>query len=142
MSGCHRRVMVDGPFDKTLWLVIEALVRDGFTIKTTHGDSPVRGSRGGSRRHILLEATHAQVTAEALKAGLSSSLLLRCRIAVYELSAKQTAIVVPDAVAPATCFPGWQKEPVLAAAARDADHRITRTLEAVAHRPAPCLAVA
>jgi hypothetical protein len=143
MSGFHRRVLVDGPFDRTLWSVIETLVREGFTIKTTEGNPPSAGSERSCRKHVLLEATHTHVTAEAVKAGLSLSVLLPCRIAVYELSTRQTAVVVPDAVAPATCFPRWQKEhPMLAAVAWDADDRITRALDTVGHRQVPCTAVA
>ena len=104
MSGFHRRVIVDGPFDRTLWLVIEVLVRDGFVIRTTRGEAGTIAGRRISRKHVLLEATHPLVYAEARKAGVSLSLLLPCRIAVYELGAQQTAVVVPDAVAPVTCF--------------------------------------
>ena len=99
MSGFHRRVIVDGPFDRTLWLVIETLVRDGFVIRTTRGEAGTVAGRRISRKHVLLEATHPLVYAEARKAGVSLSLLLPCRIAVYELGAQQTAVVVPDAVA-------------------------------------------
>jgi hypothetical protein len=143
MSGFHRREIVDGPFDRTLWSVIEALVREGFVIRTTRGETGAIAGRRTSRQHVLLEATHPHVHAEARKAGVSLSLLLPCRIAVYELGAQQSAVVVPDAVAPVTCFPRWQQEyPMLAAVAEDADDRLTRALETIAHRQVPCTAVA
>jgi hypothetical protein len=143
MSGFQRRVIVDGPFNRTLWSVIETLARDGFSINTTEGTPPRADVGRGCRKHVQLEATYPHLTAEVLKAGLSQSVLLPCRIAVYELSTQKTAVVVADTLAPATCFSRWQGEhPVLAAVAWDADERITRALEALAHHHVPCMAVA
>jgi len=143
MSDYGRRLVVDRPFARTLWLVIEAFVREGFSVKSTDVAKMVRGMADRDlRRYILLEATHPDLTWKALKLDLDAGVLVPCHVAIYELGDGQTVVTVGDPLEAVTSLTSWREtNPELAAVAEAIEDRVAHAVGTIS-RGGPCGAAA
>jgi uncharacterized protein (DUF302 family) len=133
MGDYGRRLIVERPFDRTLWLVIEAFVREGFSMKSTDVTRMVRRiAHRDLRRYILLEATHPDLTWKALQLDLDAGVLVPCHIAIYELGDGQTVVTVADPLEAVTSLRSYREtSPELAAVAEAIENRVARALGAI-----------
>jgi uncharacterized protein (DUF302 family) len=143
MSDYGRRLVIDRPFARTVWLVIEAFVAEGFLLKPTDVARMVKGTTGHElRRYILIEGTHPSLTWMALKLDLDVGVLLPFHIAIYELGDGETVVTVGNPLEAITAFASCRKEnPELTAVAETIEDRVGRALATLAHeKPRPVAA--
>ena len=103
METYERRLIVDRAFDRTVETVIDAFLREGFTITPVDaGDLRHQPVCGESLRFAVAEASLPGPLPSAPRAATCDSSLLGCKIAVYELVGSCTLVI---ATAPCLDYP-------------------------------------
>jgi len=100
MNTNDRRFIVDHSFDRTVETVIDAFLREGFTIRPVGaGDLRQHSAPGGALRYAVLDATLPELAFAAGRFLVDSAPVLGCQIAVYELVGKCTMVTAASPVA-------------------------------------------
>jgi hypothetical protein len=95
MSDYGRRLIVQRSFDRTLWSLIEALIREGFFLKACDVRKlPRRAAGRNLRRCVLLQAAHPDGTGSAPERDHDAGPRFACDIAVDECADGQTAVTI------------------------------------------------
>jgi hypothetical protein len=103
MEAYERRLIVDRAFDRTVEAVIDAFLREGFTITPVDaGDLRHRPVSGEPLRFAVAEASLPGLLPVGPRAATGDSPLLGCKIAVYELVGSCTLVI---ATAPSLVYP-------------------------------------
>jgi hypothetical protein len=93
MTAYERRLIVDRGFDGTVETVIDAFLREGFTITPVGaGDLRHQPACGDPLRYAVLEAWLPGAILVAPRSGTGRSALLSCKISVYELVGSCTLV--------------------------------------------------
>jgi uncharacterized protein (DUF302 family) len=132
MSDFGWRLILDYPFDRALWSVIDALVREGFAVEATNLRALVQAADRDTRRYVVLHAIHPEMSWETLKLDLDAGVLLPCQLAIYELASGQTVVVANGPMAEAVYT--WRGDhPTLTRIALDLAERMGRALHLASH---------
>lgn len=122
MNGPRTRVIVDRPFDRALWLLIEAFVAEGFVLKPVDISAPFRTGRH-RRRNVLLKVTCPDALSKRLRLDRDVAVL----IALDEVADAQTLVT-------STSVTSWSRpHPALAAVADALESGVQRVLGVVSH---------
>ena len=93
MDTFERRLIVDRVFDRTIESLIEAFLREGFTVEPFGaGDLRMCQATGNTLRHVVLEAWLPASVVAPGRAGVRIASLPGCEIAVYELVGSCTLV--------------------------------------------------
>ncbi len=123
MNRSRTHVIVDRPFDRALWILVEAFVREGFVLKPADISTPFRRTGRHRRRNVLLKVTCPDALSKRLRLDRDVAVL----IAVDEVADAQTSMT-------STCVTSWsQPHPALAAVADALESRVRRALGVVSH---------
>src|SRR5688572_1395084 len=119
MSDDGGRLILERSFDRTLWSLIEALIREGFLLEGCDFRKRARHAAGrNQRRSVVLQATHPDLT-------------LGRDIAVEECANGQTAVTIKRTGTSTADSADWQTAlPVLAGI----EDRVKRALGSVGPR--------
>lgn len=123
MKSAAHRVILDRGFDRSLAIVLDAFLHEGFTVEPTiAGDLHRAGGPGQARRYASFDAGLAELN---FCAGTSAHpALLGCRVSIFEMTWACTLVTMEEPVA---------HYPLLAALVPRITHRIdaaVRSLEA------------
>ena len=100
MTTNDRRLIVDHSFDCTVETVIDAFLREGFTVTPVGGgDLRQHSAVGGALRYAVLEATLSELAFAVSRWRADLAPVLSCQIAVYELVGKCTMVTANSPVA-------------------------------------------
>ena len=100
MTTNDRRLIVDHSFDCTVETVIDAFLREGFTLTPVGGgDLRQHSAVGDAVRYAVIEATLPELTFDVGRRRADVTPVLSCQIAVYELVGKCTMMTVTSPVA-------------------------------------------
>ena len=100
MKTNDRRLIVDHRFDYTVETVIDAFLREGFTIRPVGaGDLRQYSAPGDPLRYAVLEATLPELAFAAGGRRAEFAPMLGCQIAVYELVGQCTMVTAASPVA-------------------------------------------
>ncbi len=100
MTTNDRRIIVDHGFDCTVETVIDAFLREGFTVTPVGGgDLRQQAAMGGALRYAVLEATLPEPAFDMDRPHSDVTPVLSCQIAVYELVGKCTMVTATSPVA-------------------------------------------
>jgi hypothetical protein len=100
MTTNDRRLIVDHSFDRTVEAVIDAFLREGFTVTPVGGgDLRQHSAVGDALRYAVLEATLPVRTVDTGPWRADVTPVLSCQIAVYELVGKCTMVTATSPVA-------------------------------------------
>ena len=100
MTTNDRRLIVDHGFDCTVETVIDAFLREGFTVTPVGGgDLRQQAAMGGALRYAVLEATLPEPAFDVGRRRADVMPVLSCQIAVYELVGKCTMVTATSPVA-------------------------------------------
>jgi hypothetical protein len=100
MSTNDRRLIVDHSFDFTVETVIDAFLREGFTVTPVGGGDLRQDSAvGDALRYAVLEATLPELAFAGSRWRADCTPVLTCQIAVYELVGKCTMVTATSPVA-------------------------------------------
>jgi hypothetical protein len=100
MNSNDRRLIVNHSFDCTVETVIDAFLREGFTIRPVGaGDLRQNSAPGDTLRYAVLEATLPELAFAAGRRRADFAPVLGCQIAVYELVGKCTMVTAASPVA-------------------------------------------
>jgi hypothetical protein len=100
MTTNDRRLIVDHNFDCTVETVIDAFLREGFTLTPVGGgDLRQHSAVGDAVRYAVIEATLPELTFDVGRGRADVTPVLSCQIAVYELVGKCTMMTVTSPVA-------------------------------------------
>ena len=132
MSNDARRLIVARSFDRTLWSLIEALIREGFFLKACDIRKMARHTAGRNlRRGVALQATHPDLT-RAPELDPDAGVPFACDIAVDECANGETAVTIKRPVAPTSDFAVWQiAHPAFAAITQAFEDRVNRVLDTI-----------
>jgi hypothetical protein len=123
MKGSERRLIVDRGFDVAMEMVIDAFLREGFTIEPVGaGDLRHRPESGDPLRYAVLEAWLPEAIFARRRTGRTGVPAFGCRIAVYELVGACTLVT---AVSPGVDYP------TLASVVPDLNDRMGSALKAL-----------
>jgi hypothetical protein len=121
MNGPRTRVIVDRPFDRALWLLVEAFLAEGCVLKPVDISTPFR--RTGRRRNVLLKVTCPDALSKRLRLNRDVAVL----IALDDVADAQTVVT-------STSVTSWsQPHPALAAVADALESRVQRALGIVSY---------
>ena len=99
MNTNEWRLIVDSSFDCTVETLIDAFLREGFTIRPAGaGDLRQRSVPGESLRYAVLEATLPEFAFAARRLRADFAGVLSCQLAVYELVGKCTMVTAASPV--------------------------------------------
>ncbi|HEX2342857.1 MAG TPA: hypothetical protein VHI98_20435 [Vicinamibacterales bacterium] len=120
MSEHCRHLTVDRPVDRTLWLVIETFVREGFRLKALDVSRRPRQTDGRSQdRYFLIKATYPDVIARRLRLESDAAVLIACD----ELAGNRTRLTL-------TTVTTWREpHPALIAIEDALEGRVTGLLD-------------
>jgi len=105
MNTNDRRLIVNHSFDCTVEAVIDAFLREGFTIRpVVAGDLRQHSAPGYALRYAVLEITLPELALAAGRVRIDSAAEFASQIAVYELVGKCTLVTAASAFADA---PQW-----------------------------------
>ena len=128
MSPEDRRLVIDHGFDRSIEVVLDAFLCEGFTIRPVDGgDMHQRSIAGDPLRYALLDASLPELTFVPGEGAESLAAILRCRISVFELTGTCTLLTVSN---PLTRYP------LLSALVPRLTERLLRALRHVAVRSA------
>jgi hypothetical protein len=99
MATNDRRVVVGQSFDCTVETVIDAFLREGFTVTPVGGgDLRQHSDVGDALRYAVLEATLPERTFTGARCRADCTSMLSCQITVYELVGKCTMVTATSPV--------------------------------------------
>jgi hypothetical protein len=94
----ERRVILDRGFDRALQVVLDAFLREGFTVNPTGaGDLHRPGRAGHARRYAMFEAGLPELNFCRGTAGPQG--FLGCRVSMFELAGSCTLVTIEEPVA-------------------------------------------
>jgi hypothetical protein len=94
MNFAGRRLILDRGFDRAMEAVLDALLREGFSITPVSvGDLRCGGSVEPPRRYALIDAALSELLDDSTAAVLPRR-WFRCRVSVFELSGSGTLVTV------------------------------------------------
>jgi hypothetical protein len=100
MNSNNRRLIVSHSFDCTVETVIDAFLREGFTIRPVGaGDLRHHSIPGDALRYAVLEATLPELSFASGRWRADLTPMLCCRIELYELVGKCTMVTAESPVA-------------------------------------------
>jgi hypothetical protein len=100
MTTKDRRLILNHSFDCTVETVIDAFLREGFTIREVGaGDLRQHSAPGYALRYAVLEATLPELAFAAGRLRADLAPVLGCQVAVYELVGKCTMVTAASPLA-------------------------------------------
>jgi hypothetical protein len=103
MSPEDRRLVLDRDFDRAVEVVLDAFLREGFTLRPVEGgDLHQPCVPGHPRRYALLDASLPELAFVSVDASERLSGVLGCRISLFELTGTCTLVTVAN---PLTRYP-------------------------------------
>ena len=101
MNTKERRIVVDESFERAVTAVVDAFVREGFTLEALDGGNLRPHTISGDRlRYALLEASLPELRFRAAGSCTTRSALLGCRLSLFELAGSCTLISVEPPLSP------------------------------------------
>jgi hypothetical protein len=107
MATNERRLVLDRSFDETVDKVLDAFIREGFSVRSLDGgDLRGRSRAGAPRRYALLDMVLPDLTCFCSPVHADDSALVGCRLALFELTGCCTLLTAENPMMRYAVFSG------------------------------------
>jgi hypothetical protein len=126
MKSSERRLVLDRSFDDAVDRVLDAFIREGFSVRSLDGGDLRRGRRSSSalRRYAQLDVVLPELASSCAALHVDDDAIVGCRIAIFELTDSSTLLTVENPT---------RRYAVLSNLAPEIDDRMARALRLVIH---------
>jgi hypothetical protein len=96
MECAERRLVLDRSFDEAVDVVLDAFIREGFSVRSLDGGDLRGGRIESSRRYALLDVVLPELTCCATTLHADDNVLVGCRLALFELTGSCTLLTAEN----------------------------------------------
>ncbi len=126
MKSSERRLVLDRSFDEVVDQMLDAFIREGFSVRSLDGGDLGRGSSlsRASRRYAQLDVILPDLAASCAALHVDDHAIVGCRLALFELADSCTLLTAENPTG---------RYAALSGLASRVDDRMERALRLVAH---------
>ena len=126
MKSSERRLVLDRSFDEVVDQMLDAFIREGFSVRSLDGGDFGRGSSfsGARRRYAQLDVTLPDLASSCAALHVDDNAVVGCRLALFELTDSCTLLTAENPT---------RRYAVLSGLASKVDDRVERALRLLIH---------